>query len=50
LVLFKPSGQSGKSKNLHQPVGLISRLTTLQLRGRMNNVQTAQLNKPLGEL
>jgi hypothetical protein len=49
-ALAFPSGQSGKSKNLHQPVGLISPLTTLQLRGRMKNEQTAQLNKPFGVL
>jgi hypothetical protein len=40
--------QSAKSKSLHQPVGLISPLTTLQPRGRMKKVQAAQLNKPLG--
>jgi hypothetical protein len=33
---------------LHQPVSLISPLTTLQPRGRMKNVHTAQLNKPFG--
>jgi hypothetical protein len=33
---------------LHQPVGLISPLTTLQLLGRMKKVHTAQLNKPFG--
>jgi hypothetical protein len=38
--------QSGKSNSLHQPVGLMSPFTTLQLRGRMKNVQTAQLNMP----
>jgi hypothetical protein len=42
--------QSGKSNSLHQPVGLISPFTTLQLRGRIKNVQTAQLNMPLGVL
>ena len=46
MALAFPSGQSGKSKNLHQPVGLISPLTALQLRGRMKNEQTAELNKP----
>ena len=46
MALASPSGQSGKSKNLHQPVGLISSLTTLQLCGRMKNEQTAELNKP----
>src|ERR1700722_669851 len=46
MALAFPSGQSGKSKNLHQPVGLISPLPTLQLRGRMKNEQTAELNKP----
>jgi hypothetical protein len=46
MALAFPSGQSGKSKNLHQPVGLISPLTTLHLRRRMKNEQTAQLNKP----
>jgi hypothetical protein len=40
--------QSGKSNSLHQPVGLISPRTTWQLRGRMKNVQTAQLNMPFG--
>ena len=40
--------QSAKSKSLHQPLGLISPLTTLQLRGWMKNVQAAQLNNPLG--
>jgi hypothetical protein len=40
--------QSGKSKSLHQPVGLISPLTTLQPRGRMKKVQTAQLSKSFG--
>jgi hypothetical protein len=35
---------------LHQPVGLISPLTTLQLCRRMKNEQTAQLNKPFGVL
>jgi hypothetical protein len=40
--------QSGRSKSLHQPAGLISPLTSLQLRGRMKNVQPAQLNNPFG--
>jgi hypothetical protein len=40
--------QSGKSKSLHHPVGLISPLTTLQLRGLTKSVQAAQLNMPLG--
>jgi hypothetical protein len=44
MALAFPSGQSGKSKNLHQPVALP--LTTLQLRGRIKNEQTAELNKP----
>jgi hypothetical protein len=33
---------------LHQPLGLISPITTLQLPGGMKNVQAAQLNKPFG--
>jgi hypothetical protein len=47
-VLGCLSRQSGKSKSLHHPVGLILPLTTLQPCGRIKNVQTAQLNKPLG--
>jgi hypothetical protein len=46
VALALSSGQSGESKNLRQPVGLISPLTTLRLRGPMKNEQTAQLNKP----
>jgi len=38
--------QSGKSKNLHQPLGLMSPRTTSQDRGGRNKVQAAQL-KPL---
>jgi hypothetical protein len=44
------TGQSGMSNNLHQPVGLISPLTILQLWGRMKKVQTVQLNMPFGLL
>ncbi len=47
-MLGQFSRQSGKSKSLHQPVGLMSPMTTLQLRGRIKKVHTAQLNKPLG--
>jgi hypothetical protein len=47
-VLGHLRGQSAKSKSLHQPVGLISPLTTLQLRGFTKSVQAAQLNMPFG--
>jgi len=40
--------QSGKSKKLAPPGGLIAPLTTLQLRGLTKSVQAAQLNMPLG--
>jgi hypothetical protein len=33
---------------LHQPVGLMSPVTTLHERGVMKSVQAAQLNRPFG--
>jgi len=40
--------QSGTSKNLHQPFGLISPATTWHDRGGRNRVQAAQARPPLG--
>src|SRR6516164_9864058 len=40
--------QSGKSKNLHQPFGLMSPATTWQDRGGRNRVQAAQVRPPFG--
>jgi hypothetical protein len=43
-----PADQSGKSKNLHQPFGLMSPCTTSQDRGGRNKVQAAQVRPLLG--
>jgi hypothetical protein len=40
--------QSGKSKNLHQPFGLMSPATTWHERGGRNRVQAAQARLPFG--
>jgi hypothetical protein len=40
--------QSGKSKNLHQPFGLMSPATTWQDRSGRNRVQAAQARPPFG--
>jgi hypothetical protein len=40
--------QSGKSKNRHQPLGLISPATTAQARGGRKSAHAAQLNPPFG--
>jgi hypothetical protein len=40
--------QSGKSKNLHQPFGLMSPATTWHELGGRNRVQAAQARPPLG--
>jgi hypothetical protein len=40
--------QSGKSKNLHQPFGLMSPCTTSQDRGGRNSVQAAQVSPFFG--
>jgi hypothetical protein len=42
------AGQSGKSKNLHQPFGLMSPSTTSQDRGGRNKVQAAQMRPLFG--
>jgi len=40
--------QSGKSKNLHQPSGLMSPATTSQDRGLRNKLQAAQVSPFFG--
>jgi hypothetical protein len=40
--------QSGRSKNRHQPLGLIGPATTAQAAGGRNSAQAAQLNPFFG--
>jgi hypothetical protein len=47
-ILDRSFLQSGKSKNRHQPLGLMSPATTTQARGGRNNAHPAQLNPPFG--
>jgi hypothetical protein len=44
------AAQSGKSKNRHQPVGLIAPATTAQAAGGRNSAQAAQLRPAFGRL
>ena len=53
LLKLNPAGidraiQSGKSKNLHQPLGLMSPFTTSQERGLRNRLQAAQVSPFFG--